>query len=105
MTEKRFKMINTNLTDENGKIYYNIQRNDGFNICQIYGKNNAKSLIDELNELAGENKELKQFKEKVFDWINGEIDSTKESHNVLLTGDEAEAIMEVLIRFKKELFE
>ena len=101
-------MINTNLADETGRIYYNIQRNDGVNICQVYGKNNAKSLIDELNglyeenqhlrqisdigktnakdivdvlniqqsrikELSKENKELRQFKEQVFDLINQHI--------------------------------
>lgn len=52
-------MRNTNLADETGRIYYNIQRNDGVNICQVYGKNNAKSLIDELNGLHEENIILK----------------------------------------------
>ena len=64
MTEKQYRMINTNLADENGRIYYNIQRNDGVNICQVYGKNNAKSLIDELNELAEENQLLKDKYER-----------------------------------------
>jgi len=57
MTEKRYQMRNTNLADENGRSYYNIQREDGINICQVYGKNNAKSLIDELNELHEQSKE------------------------------------------------
>lgn len=70
MTEKRYQMRNTNLADERGRIYYNIQRNDGVNICQVYGKNNAKSLIDELNELHEENITIKKTLHTIINQIN-----------------------------------
>lgn len=83
MTEKQYQMRNTNLADETGRIYYNIQRRDGVNICQVYGKNNAESLIDELNELAEENSELHIqnafLKHKL---INSKIQSVRELGSV-----------------------
>ena len=62
----------------------------------------AKPLYSR-RELEKENKELKAFKEKVFEWIDGEIDSVKESCTVLMTSDEAEAVMDTLIELKNEL--
>ena len=62
----------------------------------------AKPLYSR-RELEKENKELKAFKEKVFEWIDGEIDSVKESCTTLMTSDEAEAVMDTLIELKNEL--
>lgn len=65
--------------------------------------NELKIRTQIQHQLEEENKELKAFKETVFEWINGEIDSVKESCNVLMTSDEAEAVMDTLIELKNKL--
>ena len=59
MTEKRYKSIGANLECPNGMEYMLIKRNDGVNICQVCSKHTAKEIVDELNSLADENKQLK----------------------------------------------
>ena len=54
MTEQRYKMVNTNLVDDEGLVYYLIKR-DGNDVCQVFGKHTAKKIIDELNTLHEEN--------------------------------------------------
>lgn len=65
MSEKRYKSISANLECSNGKEYMLIQRNDGVNICQVCSKYTAKEIVDELNNLADENKELKSQIQKL----------------------------------------
>lgn len=68
MTEKRYKMINTNLKDKD-RVYYNIQRNDGFNVCQVFGKHTAREIVDELNALYEETQRLKRKNKRLHrDW-------------------------------------
>ena len=62
-----------------------------------------RNMVLDQEDLEQENKELKAFKEKVFEWIDGEIDSVKESCNILMTSNEAEAVMDTLIELKNEL--
>ena len=73
MTEKRYKSIGANLECPNGMEYMLIKRNDGFNVCQVCSKHTAKEIVDELNSLADENKELKlknhELEEKVYDLL------------------------------------
>ena len=59
MTEKRFTMVNTNLVDDDGLVYYLIKK-DGKDIVQVFGKHTAKKIINELNALHEENIMLKQ---------------------------------------------
>ena len=40
---------------------------------------NVKLCINKMNELADENEQLKQFKEKVFTWIDREIAQNEEA--------------------------
>lgn len=83
---------------EDLKIQYNnleMQRNEFHH--------GARENANQVKQLKKENEELKAFKEKVFEWIDGEIDSVKESCNVLMTSDEAKAVMHTLIELKNEL--
>ena len=66
MTEKRYKSIGANLECPNGMEYMLIKRNDGFNVCQVCSKYTAKEIVDELNSLAEENEQLKDFIRKEF---------------------------------------
>lgn len=59
MTEKRYKMVNTNLVDDDGLVYYLIKK-DGRDVCQVFGKHTAKAIVTELNSLHEENQELRQ---------------------------------------------
>ena len=58
MTEKRYKMVNTNLVDDDGLVYYLIKK-DGRDVCQVFGKHTAKAIVTELNSLHEENEQLK----------------------------------------------
>lgn len=58
MTEKRYKMVNTNLVDDDGLVYYLIKK-DGRDVCQVFGKHTAKVIVTELNALHDENEQLK----------------------------------------------
>ena len=60
MTEKKlYKMVNSNLVDDDGGVYYFIKKGE-VDICQVFGKITAKLIVDELNALNDENKQLKQ---------------------------------------------
>ena len=72
-------------------------------------KLNANDVVDLLNELHDENEQLKQFKEKVFTWINKEIARNEEA---IEWGKETDAdsgaigfYNHMLKRLKKELKE
>ena len=61
MTEnKRFTMVNTNLIDDDGLVYYLIKK-DGKDIVQVFGKHTATKIINELNALHEENSLLKDI--------------------------------------------
>ena len=69
MTEKRYKSIRANLECSNGMEYMLIKRNDGVNVCQVCSKYTAKEIVDELNNLADENKELKQQMQRLYNYF------------------------------------
>ena len=66
MTEKRYKMVNTNLVDDDGLVYYLIKK-DGRDVCQVFGKHTAKAIVTELNSLHEENGQLKHQNELLSD--------------------------------------
>ena len=43
-------MVNTNLVDDDGLVYYLIKK-DGRDVCQVFGKHTAKAIVTELNSL------------------------------------------------------
>lgn len=53
-------MVNTNLVDDDGLVYYLIKK-DGRDVCQVFGKHTAKAIVTELNSLHGENEQLKSI--------------------------------------------
>ena len=59
MTGKRYKSVGANLECPNGMEYMLVKRDDGFNVCQVCSKYTAKEIVDELNNLADENEQLK----------------------------------------------
>ena len=63
MTGKRYKSVGANLECPNGKEYMLVKRDDGFNVCQVCSKYTAKEIVDELNNLADENEQLRKEKE------------------------------------------
>ena len=50
MTEKLYRMVNTNLVDDDGSVYYLIKKDED-DVCQVFGKHTAKAIVDELNNL------------------------------------------------------
>ena len=75
MTEKRFRL---------GYVCgdYGLIDNDEWIDLHSMSENsekNVKLCINKMNELADENEQLKQFKEKVFTWINKEIARNEEA--------------------------
>ena len=64
MTEKRYKSVGANLECSNGMEYMLVKRDDGFNVCQVCSKYTAKEIVDELNNLADKNEQLKQENER-----------------------------------------
>lgn len=108
-TNKRFKIydketLNTYIEDT--LEYYS----DGTPKSYWFGENeDFCDLFDKLNELADENNELKQFKEKVFSWIDKEIARNEEAIEWgKETGASTGAIgfySHMLKRLKKELQE
>lgn len=59
MTEKRYKMVNRNLVGDDVLVYYLIQKG-GVDVCQVFGKHAAETIVDELNNLYEENIRLKR---------------------------------------------
>ena len=79
MTEKRYKMVNTNLVDDEGLVYYLIKR-DGNDVCQVFGKHTAKKIIDELNALHEENQQLQSQITYLETKIQRERNSNQKQH-------------------------
>ena len=82
------------------KLYDNILR---------YGKSYFTENFDEINKIVKENEELKQFKKKVFTWIDKEIARNEEAIGWgKETGADSSAMgfyNHMLKRLKKELSE
>ena len=82
------------------KLYGNIPR---------YGKSYFTENFDEINKIVKENEELKQFKKKVFTWIDKEIARNEEAIELgKETGADSGAMgfyNHMLKRLKKELSE
>ena len=74
-----------------------------------YGKSYFTENFDEINKIVKENEQLKQFKEKVFTWINKEIARNEEAIEWgKETGADSGAMgfyNHMLKRLKKELSE
>ena len=70
---------------------------------------NVKICINKMNELADENEQLKQFKEKVFTWIDKEIARNEEAiewgKETGVDSGSIEFYNHMLYRLKKELKE
>ena len=93
MTEKRFERIYADVDvfcrDHNAKgVSQLIERENYDRIVDLLNeqyeqierlKGNFKALDEVKCELADENEQLKQFKEKVFTWINKEIARNEEA--------------------------
>ena len=79
------------------------------NIPSYYGKSYFTENFDEINKIVKENKQLKQFKEKVFTWIDKEIARNEEAIEWgKETGADSGSIEyynQMLNRLKKELLE
>lgn len=110
MTEKRYKSIGANLECSNGMEYMLIKRNDGFNVCQVCSKHTAKEIVDELNSLADENEQLKQFQDRVFSWIDMHLqrlptlrDDEFESDNEFADPSLYSGAIQILETMKREL--
>lgn len=56
---KRYKSVGANVKCSNGMEYMLVKRDDGFCVCQVCSKYTAKEIVDELNNLAEENEDLK----------------------------------------------
>ena len=70
MTEKRYKIIDTNVACSNGMEYMLIRKHDGFDVAQVCSKYTAKEIVDELNSLAEENRLLREQLREMFDLFN-----------------------------------
>ena len=74
-----------------------------------YGKSYFTENFDEINKIVKENEQLKQFKEKVFTWIDKEIARNEEAIEWgKETGVDSNSIgyyNQMLNRLKKELLE
>ena len=79
MTEKRYKMVNTNLVDDDGLVYYLIKK-DGRDICQLFGKHTAKAIVTELNALHEENVKLQARNKYLATKIQRERNSHMKQH-------------------------
>lgn len=73
MTEKLYRMVNTNLVDDDGLVYYLIKKDED-DVCQVFGKHTAKAIVDELNNLHEENKQLKSTIKEVTELLVKEVD-------------------------------
>ena len=68
MTEKRYSHDGVTIIDHLKK-----------DLIYIEGKENLLEIAEYVDKLQDENEQLKQFKEKVFTWINKEIARNEEA--------------------------
>ena len=75
MTEKRFVYY-----EHKGADYILDTPNKSLDFIEMLGDClEAEEIVNLLNDLSAENEELKQFKEKVFTWIDKEIARNEEA--------------------------
>lgn len=107
MTEKRF-----NVFDIDGTIFLEDHKEGSYHIGEIgnVDVNCLNDIADRLNKLAEEKKELQQFKEKVFSWIDMHLqrlptlrDDEFESDNEFADPSLYSGAIQILETMKREL--
>ena len=127
MTEKRFYIEDEHIKDnlETHNLFYVETYNEAKRFCELLNDlnqevidaehyhtvvlENFKAISKDYNKLKEENEQLKQFKEKVFTWIDKEIARNEEAIEWgKETGADSNSIgyyNQMLNRLKKELSE
>ena len=109
MTEKRYFIVDVDETYQENAVWQYDDKLDEYDF--VCFEDDSDKLVMKLNEFAEENKELKTFKDKVFDKINEYIETSDKYRTPIGTIEYGEnigywnGVYQRMNRLKRELIE